>query len=70
MEKPHFQNGRLNMTLVLEKFVAHFDELYGDRGAEFLEEDGGISFCISGRSSTAWEIIILRPAPGIWNARM
>ncbi len=34
------QDGRLNMTLVLEKFVAHFDELYGDRGAEFLEEDG------------------------------
>ena len=34
------QDGRLNMTLVLEKFVAHFDELYGDKGAEFLEEDG------------------------------
>lgn len=34
------QDGRLNMKLVLEKFVAHFDELYGDRGETFLEEDG------------------------------
>lgn len=34
------QDGRLNMKLVLEKFVIHFDELYGDRGETFLEEDG------------------------------
>ena len=34
------QNGRLNMTLVLEKFVQHFEEIYGDRGQKFLEEDG------------------------------
>ena len=32
--------GRLNMELVLEKFVQHFDELYGDRQQSFLEEDG------------------------------
>ena len=34
------QNGHLNMRLVLEKFVRHFDDLYGDRGQSFLEEDG------------------------------
>ncbi len=33
-------DGRLNMRLVLEKFVAHFDDLYGDRSEKFLEEDG------------------------------
>lgn len=33
-------NGRLDMELVLEKFVQHFDELYGDRQQRFLEEDG------------------------------
>lgn len=35
-----FQEGHLNMKLILEKFVQHFDELYGDQGEEFLEEDG------------------------------
>ncbi len=34
------QNGRLNMNLVLEKFVTHFDELYGSRQQIFMEEDG------------------------------
>lgn len=34
------QNGRLNMALVLERFVVHFDEIYGDRGERFVEEDG------------------------------
>ncbi len=34
------QNGHLNMTLILEKFVTHFNDLYGDRGETFLEEDG------------------------------
>lgn len=34
------RNGRLDMELVLEKFVQHFDELYGDRQQEFLEADG------------------------------
>jgi hypothetical protein len=33
-------DGHLNMELVLEKFVTHFDDLYGDRNQEFLEEDG------------------------------
>lgn len=32
--------GHLNMRLVLEKFVRHFDELYGDQGQTFYEEDG------------------------------
>lgn len=34
------QNGRLNMTLVLEKFVTHFNDLYGGQDRTFLEEDG------------------------------
>lgn len=33
-------NGHLDMRLVLEKFVVHFDELYGGRGQAFLEEEG------------------------------
>ena len=28
------------MKLVLERFVTHFDDLYGDRGQRFYEEDG------------------------------
>lgn len=34
------QNGRLDMKRVLEKFVMHFDDIYGDRGQRFVEEDG------------------------------
>ena len=33
-------NGRLNMRLILEKFVIFFDDVYGDRGEKFYEEDG------------------------------
>lgn len=32
--------GHLNMRAVLEKFVIHFDDLYGDRSERFVEEDG------------------------------
>lgn len=40
-EKNQFiQDGHLNMELVLEKFVQHFDSLYGDCKKEFLEDDG------------------------------
>ncbi len=28
------------MELLLEKFVVHFDDVYGDRGENFVEEDG------------------------------
>ena len=34
------QDGRLNMRLILEKFVIHFDKLYGDQERRFYEEDG------------------------------
>lgn len=34
------KDGHLNMRLVLERFVRHFDDLYGDRGERFYEEDG------------------------------
>lgn len=33
-------DGRLNMRLILEKFAVHFNDLYGDRSADFLEEEG------------------------------
>lgn len=34
------ENGYLNMRLILEKFVVHFHDLYGDSGEAFLEEEG------------------------------
>lgn len=34
------QDDGLNMELILEKFVEYFEEIYGDRGERFLEEDG------------------------------
>lgn len=34
------QNGRLDMTLILSRFVTHFGDLYGDQGQKFREEDG------------------------------
>lgn len=33
-------DGRLDMKLILEKFVFHFNDIYGDRDERFLEEDG------------------------------
>lgn len=33
-------NGYLNMRLVLEKFVVHFNDIYGKCKEEFLEEEG------------------------------
>lgn len=34
------QNGHLNMELVMEKFVEHFQAVYGDCTERFLEENG------------------------------
>lgn len=34
------QNGRLNMDLVLEKFVGYFTEIYGDNDERFIEAYG------------------------------
>lgn len=33
-------NGHLNMTYVLEKFVTHFNDVYGEQNRTFYEEDG------------------------------
>lgn len=33
-------NGKLNMKLVLERFVEHFTDLYAYRGERFIEEEG------------------------------
>lgn len=41
LDKNQFiSHGHLNMRLVLEKFVTHFDDLFGDRTEKFMEEDG------------------------------
>lgn len=41
LDKNQFIAGEhLNMRLVLEKFVTHFNDLYGDRGETFIEEEG------------------------------
>lgn len=40
------QNGRLNMELVLEKFVTHFHDLYGEQNETFYEEDGRRHFLL------------------------
>lgn len=34
------KNGKLNMDLVLEKFVAHYTDIYGDNDERFIEEYG------------------------------
>lgn len=34
------KNGHLDMTRVLERFTAHFDEIFGDQKQSFIEEDG------------------------------
>ena len=36
----YFLNGRLNMELVLEKFVQHYTDIYGDNDEKFLEAHG------------------------------
>ena len=34
------KDGKLDMEYLLEKFVEHFDDIYGDRDEKFIEEDG------------------------------
>ena len=34
------RDGHLDMQLILEKFVLHFDSLYGDQEQKFMEDDG------------------------------
>ena len=47
MDKNQFiVNGCLNMRLILEKFVVHFHDLYGDQNETFLEEEGRKYFLI------------------------
>lgn len=33
-------NGQLDMKKILERFVHHFQEIYGDQKEQFLEEEG------------------------------
>lgn len=34
------ESGRLNMRLILERFVEHFADIYGDNNEKFMEEQG------------------------------
>ena len=45
-KKQFIHNGRLDMKLVLEKFVTHFDDLYGDQDKIFYEDEGRRSFLL------------------------
>ena len=41
LDKNHFiQDGRLNVERILERFVEHFNDIYGDQAQRFYEEDG------------------------------
>ena len=39
-------NGRLDMDMVMEKFVQHFDSIYGDQTLEFNEDEGRRRFLL------------------------
>lgn len=40
-QKPEFvSQGKLNMELVLEKFVQHFHDIYGDKTERLIKNDG------------------------------
>ena len=41
LEKNRFiENGKLNMKLILERFIRSFSDIYGNQNERFLEEDG------------------------------
>ena len=64
-DKNHFiNNGKLNMKLVLQKFVEHFNELYGDQDESFLKGES-FSFFTWDQSLTELEIIISKLEPVI-----
>jgi hypothetical protein len=42
----YLQGKRLNMDLVMKKFVEHFDSIYGDQEEEFDEEEGRRRFLL------------------------
>lgn len=39
-KKLFLKNGKLNMDMILQKFVEHFTEIYGDNDCKFVEENG------------------------------
>lgn len=46
-QKPEFvSQGRLNMELILEKFVQYFNDIYGNKTESFIEDDGRKLFLI------------------------
>jgi hypothetical protein len=42
----YIKNGHLDMDIVMEKFVIHFDSIYGDNEEEFDEEEGRRRFLL------------------------
>lgn len=50
----------LNMDLLLERFVVHFDNLYGDQSETFKEEDGRRYFLLYHQAHHQWRWKLLR----------
>ena len=47
VEKPRFiKDGALDMDLILERFVVHYTDIYGDRDEAFHEEEGRKHFML------------------------
>lgn len=42
----YIKNGHLDMDTVMQKFVEHFDSIYGDQDLEFDEEEGRRRFLL------------------------
>ena len=64
------KNGKLDMEHLLEKFVEHFDDIYGDRDEKFVEEDGRRYFMLYlKQSSTGWKITMWSPGQEIRNGQ-
>ena len=40
------RNGRLDMDVVMKKYVEHFDSIYGDKNLEFDEDEGRSRFLL------------------------
>jgi hypothetical protein len=57
------ENGQLNVEKIIQRFIVHFQDIYGDRDEKFVESEGR-KFILN-RLSTASGIIILKPARAI-----
>jgi len=71
LDKNQFvMNGHLNMDLILERFVVHFHDIYGDRDEKFIEKEGRKYFLLYLRPIINGVGIILRLRQGISAGQM